>query len=187
MASLTIESLAFSRGHEQMCRTGKQPTGCHLPYWCGYLYQPVGMHAKSLHLWLTVCNPMECGPPLSHSCLLEWVAIASSRESSWRRDQTHVSASGGRQVDSLPLVPLGKPLTCEQTLIQVLEGVQWQIYSGASRKPKFQVHWACNIILHPFFALVSAPFSMAIVPYVSFFLTLWLHLTSNATEKKKPP
>ena len=84
-------SCIFQRAWTEVQNRGKQPTGCHLPYWCGYLYQPVGMHAKSLHLWLTVCNPMECSPPLSHSCLLEWVAIASSRESPWPRDQTHVS------------------------------------------------------------------------------------------------
>ena len=33
---------------------------------------------------------------------------------------------------------------------------------------------------------ICSPISMAIVSYLSFFLTLWLHLTSNAPEKKKP-
>ena len=44
------------------------------------------MHAKSLHLGLTLCNPMDCSPPSSsvHGILqariLEWVAMSSSRD-----------------------------------------------------------------------------------------------------------
>ena len=44
-----------------------------------------------------LCNPMDCSPPGSsvHGILqarvLEWVAISSSRGSSWPRDQTCVS------------------------------------------------------------------------------------------------
>ena len=47
----------------------------------------VCMHAKSLRLGLTLCNPMDCSPPSSsvHGILqariLEWVAISFSRES----------------------------------------------------------------------------------------------------------
>ena len=42
------------------------------------------MHAKSLQSWLTLCNPMDCGPPGSsvHGILqarrVEWVAMPSS-------------------------------------------------------------------------------------------------------------
>ena len=49
-----------------------------------------------------VCNPMGYSPPGSsiHGILqariLEWVAIAFSRGSSWPRDQTHVSCAGGQ-------------------------------------------------------------------------------------------
>ena len=54
----------------------------------------------------TLCDPMDCSPPGSsvHGILqariLEWVAISSSRGSSWPRDQTHVSGISctGRQV-----------------------------------------------------------------------------------------
>ena len=51
----------------------------------------------------TLCNPMDCSPPGSsvHGIflvsLLEWVAISSSRGSSWPRDWTWVSYIG-RQV-----------------------------------------------------------------------------------------
>ena len=39
---------------------------------------------------LTLCHPMDCSPPG------EWVAIPSSRGSSWPRDQTQVSCIAGR-------------------------------------------------------------------------------------------
>ena len=50
----------------------------------------------------TLCNPMDYSPPGSsvHGILqartLEWVAIPSSRGSSWPRDQTQVSLTAGR-------------------------------------------------------------------------------------------
>ena len=53
--------------------------------------------AKSLQLCLTLCNPMDCSPPGSpvHGILqariLEWVAMPSSRKSSWPRDRTRIS------------------------------------------------------------------------------------------------
>ena len=55
------------------------------------------LHACSVaQLCVTLCNPMDCSPPGSsvHEILqtriLEWVAISSSRGSSWPRDQTYV-------------------------------------------------------------------------------------------------
>ena len=71
------------------------------------LYQPVCMHAKSLHLWLTVCDPMDCSPPLlptgvgCHSLLQRIFLIQGSNPRllyllHW-------------QTGSLPLVPPGKP------------------------------------------------------------------------------
>ena len=64
------------------------------------------VRAKSLQLCLIVCKPMDCSPPGSsvHGILqariLEWVALPSSRGSSQRRDQTHLSYVSciGRQV-----------------------------------------------------------------------------------------
>ena len=49
----------------------------------------------------TLCDPMDCSPPGSsvHGILqariLEWVAMPSSRGSSWPRDQTGVSCNVG--------------------------------------------------------------------------------------------
>ena len=51
---------------------------------------------------LILSDPMDCSPPGSsvHGILqariLEWVAIPSSRGSSWPRDQTQVSCNAGR-------------------------------------------------------------------------------------------
>ena len=55
------------------------------------------MSAKLLESCLTLCNPMDQSPPGSsvHGILqpriLEWVAMPSSRGSSWPRDWTQVS------------------------------------------------------------------------------------------------
>ena len=50
----------------------------------------------------TLCNPMDCSLPgfsvhgIFQARVLEWVAIAFSRGSSWPRDQTRVSSIVGR-------------------------------------------------------------------------------------------
>ena len=50
----------------------------------------------------TLCDPMDCSPPgssvhgLLQARILGWVAIPSSRASSWPRDWTWVSCIGGR-------------------------------------------------------------------------------------------
>ena len=62
---------------------------------------------------LTLCDPMDCGPPGSsvHGILqariLEWVAISFSRGSSQLRDQ--IPRSPALQADYLPSEPPGKP------------------------------------------------------------------------------
>ena len=72
------------------------------------------VHAKSLQSCPTLC--MDCSPPGSsvpgilQAGILKWVAISSSRGSSWFRVLTHVSYLSciGRWV-LLPLVPPRKP------------------------------------------------------------------------------
>ena len=55
------------------------------------------VHAKSLQLYLTLCDPMDCNLPGSSvrgiigASMLEWVALPSSRGSSPPRDGTCVS------------------------------------------------------------------------------------------------
>ena len=52
------------------------------------------------HVWLFY-DPMNCNTPCSsvhgifHARILEWVAISSSKGSSWSRDGTHISCTGG--------------------------------------------------------------------------------------------
>ena len=55
----------------------------------------VCVHAKSLRLCPTLCDPMD--PPgssvrrISQARIVAWVAMPSFRGSSWPRDQTHIS------------------------------------------------------------------------------------------------
>ena len=50
----------------------------------------------------TLCNPMDCSPPrssihgISQARILQWVAIAFSKGSSWTRGQTQDSCTAGR-------------------------------------------------------------------------------------------
>ena len=68
--------------------------------------QGLCMRVKSLQSCLTLCDPMDCSSPGSsvygilQARILEWVAMPSSRASSWSRDQTQVSyiSCTGRQV-----------------------------------------------------------------------------------------
>ena len=67
------------------------------------------------HVWL--CDPMDCSPPGSsvhgifQARMVEWVAMPSSRGSSWPRGWTHISSCLLQwQVGSLPLAPPGKPI-----------------------------------------------------------------------------
>ena len=63
----------------------------------GYSLRRVRVPAQSLQLFLTLCNPVHHSPPGSsvhgifQARILEWVALPSSRGSSWLRDQAHIS------------------------------------------------------------------------------------------------
>ena len=66
----------------------------------------VHVRAKSPQSCQTLCDPMDCSPPVSsdygvlQATILEWVAVPSSRGSSWPRDRTQVSyvSCTGRRV-----------------------------------------------------------------------------------------
>ena len=55
------------------------------------------VRTKSLQSYLTLCNPMDCSPPgpsvrgILQARILGWVAISSSRGSSWPRDGPLIS------------------------------------------------------------------------------------------------
>ena len=71
-------------------------------------------------------NPMDCSPPGSsvhgilQAGLLEWIAISFSSQSSWPRDQTHVSCICCFAVDSLSSEPLGKSMRPRGLIISSL-------------------------------------------------------------------
>ena len=73
------------------------------------------VHAKLLQSCSTLCNPMDCSPPVSsvHGILqariLEWVAKPSSRGSSQPRDQTHISYVSCIAGGFFTTEPPGKP------------------------------------------------------------------------------
>ena len=62
-----------------------------------FLEYHVLCYAKLLQLYPTLCDPMDYSPPvfsvhrILQARILEWVAISSSKETSWLRDQTHFS------------------------------------------------------------------------------------------------
>ena len=72
--------------------------------------------AKSLQLCRTLCDPMDCSLPGSsvhgifQAGILKWVAIFSSRGSSWPRDWTPVSPVSPTLAGRVfTIVPPGKP------------------------------------------------------------------------------
>ena len=73
------------------------------------------VHAKLFQLCLTLCNPMDSGPPGSsaHGILqvriLEWLAMPSSRGSSLPRDQTRISCGSCIAGRFFTSDPPGKP------------------------------------------------------------------------------
>ena len=95
--------------------------GEYLP-WGKYWWKKVEVKVLVAQLCPSLCDPMDCSLPGSsvhwilQARILEWVAMPSSRGSSWPRNQTHVSCISyiGRQIlyHSLPLAPPGKHLHC---------------------------------------------------------------------------
>ena len=86
-----------------------------------YIFIHACVHAKSLQLCPTLCDPMDCNPQdfsvhgILQAKILEWVAMPSSR------GIFPIQGSNSRllrllhwQAGSLPLAPRGKPIfiTC---------------------------------------------------------------------------
>ena len=81
-----------------------------------YIGSPMPCCAMSFQSCPTLCDPMDYSPPVScvHGILqariLQWVALPSSRGSSWPRDQTRVSSSSCIVGGFFTTEPPGKPL-----------------------------------------------------------------------------
>ena len=130
---------SLARCHTSYCNHRRIPgsTPClphSLPHSSPYLlkaevYRPVSLpFLQSCHQvlapqsCLTLCDPMDCSPPGSvrgilQARILEWVAIASSRESSRPRDWSQVS---WMQVDFLSSEPQGSPKATIKKLSELL-------------------------------------------------------------------
>ena len=89
-----------------------------------FFQEGVHVFILSYQSCLNFCNFIDCSPPGSsvHGILqariLEWVAMPSSRGSSWPRNWTHISSLLHWQVSSLPLAPPGKPSFKRVTSVQ---------------------------------------------------------------------
>ena len=112
--------------------------------------------AKSLQLYPTVCNPMDCSllGSFVHGILqvrvLEWIAISFSRASSWPRDRIRVSCIGRRVLyhwatRKVPLITLsrshfkGKQQDCS-TSINSQTCLELHMYIKA-KAPSFDSNW----------------------------------------------
>ena len=93
------------------------------------------MCAKSFQSCLTLCDLLDCIPPGSsvqeilQAEILEWIAMPSSRESSWSRDWAQVSCISGR---FLTVWATGKPgfqvyLPAKPLHLAQLQLVSWDV------------------------------------------------------------
>ena len=132
------------------------------------------MHAESIQSCLTLCDPMDCSPPVSfvHGSLQaripEWVAMSSSRGSSRPRDWTrtsHFSCIAGRFVTT---EPPGKLLFLD-----------WGHFWGAF------LPVACNSANGPFIKMPS-DYPVWVWPLISVRVRLTLALWWSWQGKLKP-
>ena len=77
------------------------------------------LYAKLLQSCLTLCEPLDCSPPgfsvygILQARILEWVAMPSSRGSSWTQGSNPpLLQTLPCQMGSLPLIPPGKASPC---------------------------------------------------------------------------
>ena len=100
----------------------------------GPLHYSVVVHLLSC-VWL-FCDPMDCSPSgssvhgISQARILEWVAISSSRGSSWARDQTQVSCVAGGFFT-----------------VWATREAPWQLRSHIITRTRLCLYW--SIFLHP--------------------------------------
>ena len=110
---LPIEPPKTASGRRESCAW--KPSAAALPAGLPWSASAVTVCARLVtESCLTLCDPVDCSPPGSsvhgilQETMLEWVAVPSSRESSWLKDQTRSLAL---QAESLPSEPPGKPST----------------------------------------------------------------------------
>ena len=130
--------------------------------------EAVFVHAKSLQLCWTLCDPMDCSPPSSYvhgilqARILEQVAMLSSRGCSWLRNWTPVSLCLLHwQEGSLPLVPPRKTIQ--------------RLYFLKSWKITF-VYFPMNL------TQIMADTMCFLVLHISTYIDMETHLTLHCTK-----
>ena len=91
----------------------------HLLFWVKFelncILEVTCVHDKLLQSCLTQCNSKDCSLPgpsrhgMLQARIMKWVAMSSSRGSSWPRDGTHISYFLHWQAGSLLLTPPREP------------------------------------------------------------------------------
>ena len=106
------------------------------------------MHAQLLQSCLSLCDPVDYSPPDSsvHGILqakiVEWAAMPSSRESSWSRDQTHISWVSCIAGVFFTAELLGKPMRTQYILaIKLIAAFSHSSLLPYSIVPSHQVPW----------------------------------------------
>ena len=98
------------------------------------------LHAKSLQLCPTLCNPMDCSPPgfsvhgILQARILEWVAMLSSMAFSQPRDRARVLGLQHWQASTLPLGPPGKPGAYKHSWMYKRQRVSGRMSTPAASK-----------------------------------------------------
>ena len=99
-----------------------------------------------------LCDPMDYSPPSSsvHGILqagiLEWVAILFSRESSWPRDQTHVSHFAGRFFTFWATSEAPTPHTQLNLIFKEILGAvlhKLLLHTGGAPRRRLKSYWCC--------------------------------------------
>ena len=184
LSSLTILWLPFQTSGLQGCLlpilqmqlTGQLICSILGPNPCGHQNSSGWDHKAewpARELCPTLCDPMDCSPPCSsvHGIpqvrILQWVAMPSSRGSSWPRDQITVSVSPVLAGRFLTIEPSGKPLrtVCLHKLLRILLGTvsitnsYLPFWLHPSLSPQLQAHHAADRYLqgldHTILSLIS--------------------------------
>ena len=103
-----------------------------LSMYCAYLLSHVQLFATP---W-TAARQAPLSTGILQARILEWVAMPSSRESSWPRDQAQVSLA--LQVNSSPSEPRGK---LKNTRMGSLTLLQWIFLTQESNQGLLQCRW----------------------------------------------
>ena len=127
--------------------------------YCSYFKMCV--RAKSVQSSRTLCDPMDCSLPGSslygtlQARILDWVAVSSSRGSSWLGNWTRVSCSSCITGEFFTAEPPGKPITSKYISLNAATKFTLQ-----KCIPRLSFTFACP---QP---TVHALWSHGIIPYV---------------------